>query len=298
MKYGSALQRRNINEQSHRVHIDDLDDEEDDIDCTSIKWHHQKRWYVIIVGLIFLNVILGYAHIQRRTARSRPESLDIVKILSDETVSDHIASHPNGTLVNFYFPSCKPCAKLAPEFEEAARQLQRTSTVSLVAVDADHAPLILQRYSLKIFPLMLWFRRGRLVRHAEPSVRDYASIIEFVEESLQPAIIEFATHDELNEALPELRSIMARGKSTPVVVGFGRNSDVYEVLQEMGEKFRGVTAFLFVKEAQDSDPFLKVYFQHSEADKEYDTSSRIEDVQTWLEPLMSDGIPSSTYRIT
>jgi len=246
----------------------------------------KQRWAAFIVVLVVANLLLGYVHLQRRAQIKRP---DMVKVLTDESLSHHIASHPNGTLVNFFSSSCKHCAKLAPEFEEAAKQLQRTSDISLVSVSAGDAPLALARYSVTRFPTLLWFRRGRLVRDVAQSVRRTTQILEFVDESLQPAVIDFDSHADFDEAVPQLRSVLSTGKALPVVVGFGREPAVYEVLEQIGEKFRGLTAFLFVKEAAQNDPCIRAYFRSADADKEYNVSLpglAVDDVQKWLQPLM------------
>jgi thiol-disulfide isomerase/thioredoxin len=287
-KPGSGLRRRKTSD----IRPDDGDDlfdtsGSDDNDDTPSETSQQPRWHMFIVILVLLNLSFGLAHLQRRARRAR---LVVVKSLTDVSFSDHISSHPDGTFVNFYFPSCKPCAKLAPEFEEAARQVSKTSGIPLVTVNADDAPSVLKQFSVNMFPSLLWFRQGKLVRAADASVRDSASIIEFVEESLQPAVIVFGAHDELDEAVPQLRSVMSRGKTSPVVVGFGRDPAVFEVMEEMAEKFRGLTAFIFVKKAQEGDPFMRLYFQDAETDKEYNAGLKVEDVQAWLEPFMSDGV--------
>lgn len=111
-----------------------------------------------------------------------------------------------------------------------------------------------------------------------------------MDESLQPAVAAaFDSHADFDEAVPQLRSVLSNGKSLPVVVGFGRGPAVYEVLEQIGEKFRGLTAFLFVKEARDSDPCIRAYFRSEDADKEYNVSLpglAVDDVQRWLQPLM------------
>jgi len=298
IKPGSALYRRkgkSLYDRSH--HVYDYDDE-DFYGIEPAYSSHQQRWSIIIAILVLMNCSLGYMHMRRRARR---QSLDTVTLLTDETFSDHIASYPHGTLVNFFFTGCEPCVKVTHEFEEAARQLRRllpktSGPVSLVAVNVDHAPSTLQRFSVQRFPTLLWFRRGRLVRDAKPSVRDAATITEFVQESLEPAVIDFASRAEFDDALPQLRSTMtrldgeSRGKIPPFVVGFGRDPSVHDLLDHMGEQFRGVTAFLFVKEARDTDPAIVAYFRDAAADMEYKAGLNADDVQTWLEPLLSDGI--------
>jgi len=266
-----------------KSHNDDNDDFLDEVfessDSSGRKW-----WLYVIVGLVLMNLGLGYVHLQRR-ARNKAHEVTIVRTLSDESLPFHIAGHPNGTLVNFHSADCAHCKKLAPEFEAAARELHKIGDTSLVSVNAAQAPAVLKRYEVTRFPTLLWFRRGELIRAVPPSVRTSSTILEFVDQSLQPAVIDFASHEEFDEAVPQLRSVLP-GESLPVVVGFGREPGVYSALQQVGEKFRGSTAFLFVKEAHADDPCIRAYFRDAVSDKEYNSSLRSEDVQLWLQPLM------------
>lgn len=266
--------------------VDDDDEALDDFADMVAETSRGPTWRMIIVILVLVNLILGCLHMRRHLKKQK---VSVVTSLTDETFPDHIAKNHGGTLVNFHFKGCKPCAKLKSEFDAAARQLWNTRRIPFVAVDADDAPSILKQYDVKMFPSLLWFRRGKIMRNPEPAVRDAAKIIEFVEESLQPPVIDFASHDELNEALPQLRSIMSRGISPPVVVGFGRDPRVHDILDEIGEKFRGSSAFLFVKEVHDGDPFIRAYFRDAKADKDYNAGLAIEDVLAWLQPFMNSG---------
>jgi len=242
-----------------------------------------QRWSVLIVALVLANFLLGYVHIQRRAGK---QNLHVVSLLTDASFSKHIVSHPNGTLVNFFSSQCEPCGKLAPQFEEAAKQLQKTTDVSLVSVDSARVPSALKQYLVKQLPTLLWFRRGRLVRNVDPSVRSTAQILEFVHEALQPAVIEFASYAEFLEAVPQLRTVLSKGKTPPIVAGFGPNPAVHEVLEQVGEKFRGETAFLFVPEARDNDPSIRAYFRDVEADKDYQGSLSTDEFMSWLQPFM------------
>lgn len=272
---GSALRRRKTSDRNHIIRPVD-DNDEFDFEAFNDKAREkpdQQRWSMLIALLVLANLVFGYVHLQRRAGRANRVTVDT---LTDDSFWEYVASHPNGTLVNFHFPSCRPCAKLAPEFQEAAMRVQG-SGVSLAALDVDLAPSILRLHSVKVFPALLWFRQGKFLRAAESSVRDAAGITEFVQEALQPAVIVFSDHDQLDEALPQLRSIMARGKTAPVVVGFGRDRAVHEVVEEMAEKFRGLTAFLFVKKAQGNDPFIRTYFRDAKDDKEYNAALTVQD---------------------
>jgi thiol-disulfide isomerase/thioredoxin len=278
---GSSLRQRR-----DRKNPDDADDALLD-DAISSNSDGSRNWLMLIVLLILANILLGYVHLQKRSSRSsvRHEEASLVKSLSDDTLPSHIAGHPNGTLVNFHVENCVHCQKLAPEFEIAAKELSNICDTSLVSVDASLAPLALKRYGVTRFPAMLWFRRGELLREVEPRVRTSARILEFVDQSLQSAVIDFASRADFDEAVPQLRSVL-QGESPPVVVGFGREPAVYEALSQAGEKLRGATAFLFVKEGHAEDPYIRVYFRDADADQTYTGSLGLQDVQKWLQPLM------------
>lgn len=288
-KLPSSVRQRKV----HGVdkHTDD-DADDDDYDvleeavASSSLEGSKQRWLGVIVLLVLVNALLGYVHLQRRTKNGQglTQESNVVKVLSDKSLEFHIAGHPNGTLVNFHSPDCLHCKKLSPEFESAAKALQKVTDTSLVSVDAALAPLALKRYSVTRFPTLLWFRRGELLRDAPPSVRTTSKILEFVDQSLQPAVIDFASHMEFDEAVPQLRSVLT-SESLPVVVGFGRTG-VYEALQQAGEKFRGSTAFLFVKEAREEDPYIRAYFRDSAADQDYNATLGLQDLQNWLKPFM------------
>lgn len=255
----------------------DFDDDDSDYATTN----HLQRWSMIIGVLFFVNILLAYVHMQRSAA-----NLQVVKVLTDDSLSAHIVAHPYGTLVNFFSSPCEHCAQFAPEFEEAAKQLQKTTNVSLVSVNARLAPLASKQYLVFRYPTLFWFRHGRLGRGVAPSVRSVAQILEFVNEAVQPAVIEFSSYAEFLEAVPQLRAVLSKGKTPPIIAGFGPDPAVHEVLEQAGEKFRGKTAFLFVPEARHDDPTIRAYFRYGEADQDYNGSLKVDDFLKWLQPFL------------
>jgi len=278
-------QRRKVNDRSQRLNEDNFDDDFDDIlgDIPQQDQPQERCWSLLIVVLVFANLILAYVHTQRRVGK---HNLHVATSLTDDSFSDHILAHPNGTLVNFFSSSCEPCAKLAPDFGEAARQLQKTINVSLVSANVDLAPSTTKQYLVTRLPALLWFRRGRLVRDAPHSVRSTAQISEFVHESLESAVIEFDSYAEFVEAIPQLRAVLSKGKTPPIVAGFGPDPAVHEVLEQVGEMFRGETAFLFVPEKRHRGSSIRAYFQDAAADKDYTGSLKVDSFLHWLRPFM------------
>lgn len=245
-----------------------------------------RRWKTIVMVLAVVNVFLAYIHMQRRSARQDQQA---VKVLTNQQgFIRHVAAHPNGTLVNLFSLPCQPCALLAAEFEKAATALMGETHVSLVSVDAGRGPSFLQHHLVEGQPTLLWFRRGKFVQELSRSARTSNEIVEFVRESLQPAVIDFSTHKEFVDAVPQLRAVLAKGKTPPIVAGFGPDVQIREVLEEAGEKFRGETAFLYVPAESGEAPRIRAFFRDEADDKDYTGKLHTEDFVKWLQPFMVD----------
>jgi len=61
-------------------------------------------------------------------------------------------------LVEFWTRGCEPCRELRPRLHELA---ERHRDVCVVAVDADEHPGAVRRHAVRIFPTLLFFKRGQ-----------------------------------------------------------------------------------------------------------------------------------------
>jgi len=61
-------------------------------------------------------------------------------------------------------------------------------------------------------------------------------------------------------------------------------------MQIVGERFRGDTAFLAVKESRSDDPSIRAYFRNASFDQDYTSILTTDEIQSWVEALMAPKI--------
>mmetsp|Transcript_2812 Transcript_2812/g.4350 ORF Transcript_2812/g.4350 Transcript_2812/m.4350 type:complete len:298 (+) Transcript_2812:74-967(+) len=283
--------RSNSSRARHRTSANDdvdLDEAYSDALASASSPKFGQRRTLQLMTVVQIVFIFGFLHMASET-RNKPARHAVVKEVSDDYLPSHIVEHTNGTLVYFHSPSCSFCQKFATEFEAAAKDLRGIVDTSFVSLSAPSAPLALKRYSITRFPTVMWFRHGQLIRTLSPTVRTSQKIVEFVDWALQTAVINFGSRDEFEEAVPQLRAVLPSG-SLPVLVGFGSSPNVQSAMQIVGERFRGDTAFLAVKESRSDDPSIRAYFRNASFDQDYTSILTTDEIQSWVEALMAPKI--------
>jgi thioredoxin-like negative regulator of GroEL len=61
-------------------------------------------------------------------------------------------------LVEFWTRGCEPCRELRPRLRELA---ERQGDCLVVAVEADDQPDAVERHAARVFPTLVFFKRGR-----------------------------------------------------------------------------------------------------------------------------------------
>jgi len=272
------------------------DDMDYDFDADRAFGPKERRICGILLALQAV-LLIGWVHVAQRyvskdalnATSTKEEPAPAVNPLTEATLPLYIAGLPDGLLVNFHTSSCSHCELLAPEFEKAALELRsRPDGPPLASVNAALAPKAVEKYGVERFPTMIWFRRGEAVGEAPKTARTADKVIEYVDWVSQPPVVEFETLAELTEATPLLRAALSE-TSPPVIVGF-EAPGVRDALQATGDRLRGKTVFLFIKEAWPHGhpgPRIRAYFSDEAADVDYEGPMVGMDVYPWVAGLLA-----------
>ena len=95
-------------------------------------------------------------------------------VLGDADFDAFVRQTSLPVLVDFWAPWCGPCRTMAPQFEQAARQLKGRAV--LVKVNSDESPRVAARFGIRSIPTLVRLDGG-VERHRQSGAVPAAQIV-------------------------------------------------------------------------------------------------------------------------
>lgn len=84
--------------------------------------------------------------------------MSTVNLLNGQQFKEQVESNASLTLVDFYADWCGPCKMIAPVLEDLASEY--SGKVTIVKLNADNHPEVLQKYGVRGLPTLMMFNKG------------------------------------------------------------------------------------------------------------------------------------------
>lgn len=181
---------------------------------------------------------------------SGDSSSSAVLQLTNANFDSFIKEHPN-VLVKFYAPWCGHCKKLAPEYEAAA-EILKSDGIPLAKVDSTEEKELSERFEIRGFPTMYFFRNGKHEEYDGGRTKD--SIVQWVKSMTGPAVKEFDTKAEAVKAAKDKKDGVTYLLITP-----SKDHESMRVWQKVADASRSKGAFLAVIDPKAKKSVVEVY---------------------------------------
>ncbi|XP_034672298.1 thioredoxin domain-containing protein 5 homolog [Drosophila subobscura] len=98
--------------------------------------------------------------------------------LSEDTFAKHVSS--GNHFVKFFAPWCSHCQRLAPTWDELAKELKQFSGVTISKIDCTQYRSVCQDFEVKGYPTLLWIEDGKKIEKYS-GARDLPTLKTYVE---------------------------------------------------------------------------------------------------------------------
>ncbi|XP_068603841.1 protein disulfide-isomerase A4 [Brachionichthys hirsutus] len=155
---------------------------------------------------------------------------DVTLVLTEDNF-DETVNNADIILVEFYAPWCGHCKRLAPEYEKAAKELnKRSPSIPLAKVDATVETDIASRFEVTGYPAFKMFRKGKLFEYTGP--REQHGIVDYMIEQSGPP-------SKQVQAAKQVQELTKDGDDAVIVGVFSSEQDAaYEAYLEACNSLR------------------------------------------------------------
>ncbi|KAM8721156.1 hypothetical protein ACLKA7_007085 [Drosophila subpalustris] len=101
--------------------------------------------------------------------------------LTEDTFAKHVST--GNHFVKFFAPWCSHCQRLAPTWEELAKELIKETAATISKVDCTQYRSICQDFEVKGYPTLLWIEDGKKIEKYS-GARDLATLKGYVEKMI------------------------------------------------------------------------------------------------------------------
>lgn len=203
---------------------------------------------------------------------------------------DNYINEHDYVLVEFYAPWCGHCKALKPEYEEAAGKLKsELPDVVMAAVDATVETDLAQRFDVKGYPTMKFFKKGKWIDYK--SGHKSADLMKWIKAKIGPSV----------KSIEHAADLEAFTKSDDiVVVGFIKANDeaMSKILEEVAETMDNIpfaiasSEELFTKHGITKNSLIRVYKKFDEGSADYAGEHNAEEIGKFVQvesiPLITD----------
>uniref|UniRef100_A0A8C9TFR8 Protein disulfide-isomerase A4 n=1 Tax=Scleropages formosus TaxID=113540 RepID=A0A8C9TFR8_SCLFO len=150
---------------------------------------------------------------------------------------DDAVNNADIILVEFYAPWCGHCKHLAPEYEKAAKELnKRTPPIPLAKVDATAETEVASRFNVTGYPTLKIFRKGKAFEYNGP--REKFGIVDYMSDQAGPP-------SKPVQTLKQVQEFIKDGDDVVIVGVFSSDQDAtYEIYLDACNSLRDDYKFL------------------------------------------------------
>eukprot|EP01054_Gregarina_sp_Poly1_P005037 Gregarina_sp_Poly_1__5036@NODE_266_length_10382_cov_507_901212_g232_i0_p2_GENE_NODE_266_length_10382_cov_507_901212_g232_i0NODE_266_length_10382_cov_507_901212_g232_i0_p2_ORF_typecomplete_len480_score90_01Thioredoxin/PF00085_20/2_1e32Thioredoxin/PF00085_20/3_7e03Thioredoxin/PF00085_20/0_78Thioredoxin/PF00085_20/1_7e25Thioredoxin_6/PF13848_6/27Thioredoxin_6/PF13848_6/1_1e10Thioredoxin_6/PF13848_6/6_6e19Thioredoxin_6/PF13848_6/0_084Calsequestrin/PF01216_17/2_8e17Calsequestrin/PF01216_17/5_1Thiored len=201
----------------------------------------------------WLRVLFAGLSVAAAGESGETESQHVVQ-LTGSTFDDFIKENAY-TLVKFYAPWCGHCKKLAPEYEGAAEVL-KTDGILLGKVDATEEKELAERFDIRGFPTLYFFRNGQHEDYDGGRTKD--SIVQWVKSMTGPAVKDYDNKADAVTAAKALETV------SYLLVSPSKDHASMKVWAKVADKNRAKGAFLAVVDPKAQKSVIEVFGRSGE----------------------------------